>query len=73
MENSRSLARRDWINIKVAPTCANSYCIKSIVIVVTTSYIRVVIIGAHTNKSPNECTIINRGIRKTTTDFVYNK
>jgi len=45
----------------------DSYYIKSIVRIITTSDIKVAVIGANNNTSINEST------RKTTTYFVYNK
>jgi hypothetical protein len=51
----------------------DSYYVKFVVKIITTSDIKVAVIGANDNTSLNNYTSINESTRKTTTYFVYNK
>jgi hypothetical protein len=59
--------------IKVAIARSKSNHIRLAVIVAATSVNIVVVTKAESNLSINNYTIVNKGIKRTTTDSVYNK
>jgi hypothetical protein len=44
-----------------------------VITTIVTKYVKVVITGSDNNISPNKCRVINKGTRKTTTNFEYNR
>jgi hypothetical protein len=59
--------------IRAATKASKSDHIKSVVTTTTTSDNRVAIIRVDNNPSINNNTIVNKGIRKATIDFIYNR
>ncbi len=58
--------------IRVATTGSKSDHIRSIVTVVVISENKVIVLRAENNLSTNNCTIINRDIKRITTNSIYS-
>jgi hypothetical protein len=59
--------------IKATIVRANLDHIKFEVIVIATSDNKVEVTRTKSNPSTNNCTIVNKSIRRTTTNYIYNK
>lgn len=60
-------------SIRVAIIRINLGHIRSKVIATVTSDNRIIVTRTKSNPSTNNCTVVNKGIIKTTTHFVYNR
>ncbi len=71
--NSGGSTRSDWTYVKAVVIGSNLDYIRSIVAIIAISGNRIAIIRTENNLSTNNYTVINRGIIKTTIDFIYNR
>jgi hypothetical protein len=71
--NSRGSARSDWACVKVVATWSNSNYIRSIIIAIATSDNGVVVTRTKNNLSTKNYIVVNKGIRRATTNSIYNR